>query len=348
MSDSWELIIVGAGPGGLALAAEALHGGFPRDELLVLEKSDKTIWSIRALYPENKLTTANYKGYTADAQGLLTISDMTKAETIAFFDRLVEQYQIPIRYNEEVWSIRALAEGGYEVRTTRNLYRARLVAIAIGIFGRPNKPDYPIPTVLKSRVHFDLTTWKPEPGMEVLVVGGGDSAGEYVQYLVQDGCRVTLSYRRQQIVRMLEQNRQAVERLAAEGRIRLWLGSNITKLEPTPEGRPRVVFAEPELDSPLFDHIVYALGGTTPENFLRSAGIAFEGKVPVLDEHFETNQPGLFLVGDLCANMKGGSIIYAFNTAHTVWERIRQRYWQPVPEVSSDGMAASAGRSGRP
>ncbi|MCS7083074.1 MAG: NAD(P)-binding domain-containing protein [Bacteroidetes bacterium] len=324
-----DLLIVGAGPGGLGLAVEALQGGFPRDRLLVLEKAEQPIWSIRALYPDNKLTTANYKGYTAEARGLLTIEDMSKADTIAFFDRLIAQYQVPIRYAEEVWAIRPWSQGGYLVQSTKGEYRARLVAIAIGIFGRPNKPDYPIPGALKARVHFDLTSWKPEPGLEVLVVGGGDSAGEYVQYLAQDGCRVTLSYRRKQIVRMLEQNREAVLRLAAEGRIRLWLGSNITRLEPTPDGRPRVVFAEPEFDQPVFDHIVYALGGTTPENFLRSAGIAFQDKTPVLDEAFETNQPGLFLVGDLCANMKGGSIIYAFNTAHAVWKRIRERYWSP-------------------
>ena len=85
----------------------------------------------------------------------------------------------------------------------------------------------------------------------------------------------------------------------------------------------RPLFAEPSPDvPPQFHRVVYALGGTTPESFLKSAGIEFEGPEPRLTESFGTNVPGLFLAGDLTAGRRGGSIILAFNTAASAMRRI--------------------------
>ena len=59
----------------------------------------------------------------------------------------------------------------------------------------------------------------------------------------------------------------------------------------------------------------YALGGTTPTNFLKAIGMAFDGNAPVVKEGYETSVPGLYLIGDLSAGKKGGSINLAFNMA---------------------------------
>ncbi len=72
--------------------------------------------------------------------------------------------------------------------------------------------------------------------------------------------------------------------------------------------------------------MIYALGGTTPENFLKSVGIAFDGASPRLTGSFETSVPGLFLAGDLTAGRKGGSIILAFNSAAAAMRQICQDY----------------------
>ena len=74
----YDLIIIGAGPGGIALAAEACAAGIAPDRILVLEKAHTHNWAIRQLYPEQKLTTANYKGFEAKCEGLLCLEDMTK------------------------------------------------------------------------------------------------------------------------------------------------------------------------------------------------------------------------------------------------------------------------------
>jgi thioredoxin reductase (NADPH) len=86
--------------------------------------------------------------------------------------------------------------------------------------------------------------------------------------------------------------------------------------------RARVLFEEPMFSPQSFDHIVYALGGTTPTNFLKAAGIAFDGSAPVIKEGYETSVPGLYLIGDLSAGKKGGSINLAFNMAEEAMRNI--------------------------
>ncbi|MDQ3473817.1 MAG: NAD(P)-binding domain-containing protein, partial [Acidobacteriota bacterium] len=80
-------------------------------------------------------------------------------------------------------------------------------------------------------------------------------------------------------------------------------------------GRPHAVFQETEHQARTFDRVIYALGGTTPVNFLKVIGIKFDGEVPVLTQGYETSLPGLYLIGDLSAGKKGGSINLAFNMA---------------------------------
>ena len=75
-----------------------------------------------------------------------------------------------------------------------------------------------------------------------------------------------------------------------------------------------------------------ALGGTTPENFLKTIGIDFDGRTPVLREGYETSTPGLFLVGDLTAGKAGGSIISAFNSANDAMRALCEGHLDcPIP-----------------
>jgi thioredoxin reductase (NADPH) len=156
-------------------------------------------------------------------------------------------------------------------------------------------------------------------------VGGGDTSTEYCQFLVQEGNRVTLSYRGIALTRPNPINRESVLELERQKRLKLLLPSDVERLDAAGE-KVRVHFQQPDLDSLDVDRIVYALGGTTPENFLKSAGIAFDGPEPRLSDSFATNVPGLFLAGDLTAGRKGGSIILAFNTAAAAMRQICEDY----------------------
>jgi thioredoxin reductase (NADPH) len=153
------------------------------------------------------------------------------------------------------------------VDTSNGSYRTRRCVIAIGILDKPNKPDYPIPFTLKGRVHFDITSVEIK-NQDCLVVGGGDTAAEYCQYLVQQGNGVTLSYRRTEFSRLNRVNHESLMAMEERRQVQILRGSNISKLSDE-EGRPRVSFLETELPARVFDHIIYSLGGTTPTNFLK-------------------------------------------------------------------------------
>ena len=148
----------------------------------------------------------------------------------------------------------------------------------------------------------------------MLVVGGGDTAAEYVQYLRPQSNRVTLSYRKADFKRLNQQNRDALLAMEQRGEVEILRTSNIKEIDDE-GGRPRISFAEKEHTSRIFDRVIFALGGTTPTNFLHTLGITFNGDGPVFDEAGVTNVDGLYLIGDLVVGKKGGSIITAFNSS---------------------------------
>ena len=311
-----DLIIIGAGPGGIALAAEAVASGVDPSQVLILEKGPTHNSAIRQLYPEQKLTTANYKGFAARCEGLLCVTDMTKSETIEFFDKVINDYGINIQFNAEVFGMRSLKGGGarFRVESSQGAYESKVLAVAIGIFGRPNKPkEYRLLPSLKERLLFDMTSY-PIQNEDVLVVGGGDTAAEYVQYLHRQGNRVALSYRKADFTRLSQQNLNALRAMEERSEVEILRSSNIKEIEDE-AGRPRVIFNEPEHSPRILDRIIFALGGTTPTNFLHTLGIAFNTDGPVFDDAGATNVEGLYLIGDLVVGKKGGSIITAFNSA---------------------------------
>ena len=312
-----DLIIIGAGPGGIALAAEAFASGIDPKQIVILEKGPTHNSAIRQLYPEKKLTTANYKGFAARCEGLLCVGDMTKPETLQFFDKIISDYHVNIEFNAEVYAMRRLdgkGEARFQVESSQGVYESKVLACAIGIFGRPNKPkEYRLPPTLKERLLFDMTSQQIQ-NEAVLVVGGGDTAAEYVQYLRQQDNRVMLSYRKADFTRLNQQNHDALLAMEQRGEVEILRSSNIKEIEDE-AGRPRISFAEPDYTALILDRVIFALGGTTPTNFLHTLGIGFNGDGPVFDEAGATNVDGLYLIGDLVVGKKGGSIITAFNSA---------------------------------
>ncbi len=255
----YDLVVIGAGPAGIALAAEARAVGHDPAKVLILEKGTAHNWAIRQYYPAHKKTTANYKGHVAQCEGLLCITDMSKDETIAFFDQVIASYDINIRYAVEAYAVERHEDpkgGHFHIETSKEIFDARVLTVAIGILGRPNKPkDYRLPPSLKDRLMFDITTRRIE-NEQVLIVGGGDTASEYVQHLFQQHNRVTLSYRQQEFTRLNEGNLAALMAMEHRSEVSILLGSNIVELQDD-SGRPRVIFKEEQNQARTFDSIVY-------------------------------------------------------------------------------------------
>ena len=326
----FKIIIIGAGPAGISMAVEAREAGISNEIILILEKAEEHSFTIKKYYPENKIVTANYKGFEAQCTGVMCLSDSTKHETVTYLDKAIERYKLNVHYSEIVHKIHNdNTEQKFVIYTDKKTYESKVVVISVGILGKPNKPVYKIPPSLNARVLFDVTSMEIVDS-KVLVVGGGDSASEYCQFLIQQGNSMTLSYRRTGFGRMNEINLQSLTALSHQNKIKLYLNSNITALEDD-GGKPKVIFAEKE--SETFDYIVYALGGTTPDNFLKLIGIEFDGLDPILKDGYETSIPGLFLTGDLSAGKKGGSIIWAFNSSKTAMKKICENYLECKFEV---------------
>jgi len=324
----YKLFIVGAGPAGISLAMEARNAGLDPNEIIIVDKAEAHSWVIRSLYPDKKLVTANYKGMPAVCHGVMCLQDGTKSDTINYLDKAIKDTKVEVKYREEVLKIEKHEEKDdsfFRIITNKDQYQAKIVVIAIGIFGKPNKPDYKLPLKLKKRIHFDITSFQTQ-GENILVVGGGDSASEFTQYLVEMGNKVTLSYRRKEFVKMNTFNLQSLKELEKCNKVTILYESNITKVEVSENEKPLVYFREKQYGVKEFDRIVYALGGSTPENFLKSTGIDFCGDTPKLLEGGETTIKGLFVGGDLLAGKRGGSISHAFNSSRLTMEKICQSY----------------------
>lgn len=320
---TYDLIVIGAGPAGISMAAEAITQGIDAEKVLIIEKAQEHSWIIRKYYPEEKLVTANYKGKEAVCNGVLCLSDSSKSETLSLLDQTIRDYRLQVNYQEEVQALKKEGEE-FILTTNKTTYHSRVVVVAVGVMGKPNKPDYEIPSEIKSKIFFDISSPALE-GSSVLIVGGGDSASEYAQYLVQKGAWVDFSYRGTEFKRMNPINRESLLELGKQGRVELFLETSIEKLTSNRE-KVFVTFKNrPELNR-TYDFIVYALGGSTPENFMALLGIEFEGGKPRLNDGLETSIPGLFLVGDLSAGRSGGSIISAFNSSHVAMAGICKSY----------------------
>ena len=320
-----DIIIIGAGPAGISMANEAIAAGVSKENILLIEKAAEHSFTLKKYYPDNKLVTANYKGFEAVCSGVMCLRDSSKQETISYLDEAIRDNGITVNYAETVSKIvKHDSEQRFTIITDRNSYECRVVAIAIGILGKPNKPQYRLPVTLKGRLLFDLTTIDVQHST-VLVVGGGDSASEYCQYLVQMGNKVTLSYRQKAFSRINDINLRSLLALAEQGQVQILYGSNVGQITDE-RGRPEVKYAEEPFGTQTYDYVVYALGGTTPHNFLKTIGIEFDGEQPYMKDGYETNVAGMFLIGDLSAGTKGGSIIWAFNSANTAMKRICRDY----------------------
>ncbi|MCS7149676.1 MAG: NAD(P)-binding domain-containing protein [Caldimicrobium sp.] len=315
-----KIAVIGAGPAGIASGVEAkLHGIEP---VVILEKAPHLCDTIERLYRPNKRVDAIYRGVEVEAIGNCRFETESREAFLERMKKWVEEYNLEVELNSEVNYIKRLGDV-YEITVNNEpKFYAEFVIIAIGIFGQPKKPDYPIPKELKGRVFFEPPSLCPSAG-KVLVVGGGDTAAEVASFLCPN-CEVYLSYRRPQFFRINPVNLKILEEKVAQGKVKLLMGTDIEKLE-ADDGKVRVFYRNGSVDT--YDFVYYCLGGSTPKGFLKYIGVEFDLEdQPKIDQHFETNLPGVFLAGDIA--VPKGTIQLAFNTAYIIIRRIKERVSQ--------------------
>src|ERR1700746_4130185 len=106
-NENIDLLIIGAGPAGLAAAVEAQRAGM--SNLLVLEKGPSHSQMIRTYYKVGKRVDAQYAGVEALCMGILCLRDGNREGYLAMMDHVIESSGIPILYNTEIWSLTKIA-----------------------------------------------------------------------------------------------------------------------------------------------------------------------------------------------------------------------------------------------
>lgn len=315
MSKIYDIIVIGGGPFGIASIVEAKREGI--NDILLLEKGENHSQTIRKFYKDGKRVDKEYKGLDSQTKGSVVFFDGTKETTLNYFDALLESGKIDALFNTEVESAKKTGEF-FTVYTSKGEFQSKYVLIGIGIMGRPNKPSYKIPASINARVNFNLNSCNENE--KILVVGGGNSAAEYAVELGKYNT-VTLCYRKDKFTRLNETNEKQVYESQKEGKLELKMSFDIESLDDE-NGSVKVNFTNGS--SEVYDRVIYAIGGSTPVDFLEKCGVEMKDGSVNLDQHLQSNIPGLFIGGDI-ASKKGGSIVVAINDAHQVISFISEK-----------------------
>lgn len=263
--DVLDVLVVGAGPSGLSAAAEAASRGLT---CVVLEKEDSLGGSLLH-YPRRKMVLLQP---VEVAPGLtLDRDEYAKERLLEIFETLVAQKTLDVHFGEAVEEITRHGDA-FNVRTSRDSHRTRTVVLALGRRGTPRKLD--IPGEELPKVMYRLMDAESYRNQRVLVVGGGDSAVEAaIGLALQPGNRVTLSYRRDKLVRIKKKNEDAFAKMLAAGRIETLFNSQPVKIA---EDRVTLRIGDEVHELPN-DFVFVFAGGVPPFDLLKKVGIRMGG-----------------------------------------------------------------------
>lgn len=313
MLKKYDIAIIGAGPAGIATAVESLIFGI--ENIILFEKAANHSETIRKYFDDKKPVDRDWKGMSVDLKGHIDFDDGTKDDTLNIFEKSLREHLIEAKFRTEVVEIQR-EEKLFRITTNTNeSYLASNLVIAIGKMGKPNKPDYDLPKTLKEKINHNIADCKGNE--DVLVVGGGDSATEFAYFIHEDN-RVTFNYRGNEITRANPKNKKNLLDCAEDGKIEMKLGVDIVSVDDA-DGKCKVHFSDDCIG--FYDRIIYALGGSTPKEFLSNTPVVVDekGKPIVDDKNFNTE--GIYIAGDIAGSI-GGSIALALNHGYNIVQDI--------------------------
>ena len=217
-----DVVIVGAGPAGLAAALAALE----KKLRFVLVEQEAAFGGTVYHYPRNKLVM------TAPVQlpivGKIRMGEISKEKLLEFWQGVIQRTSLKVNFFERMETIKP-EDKGFVVKTSKQEYRARTVLLAIGRRGTPRKLD--VPGEEQPKVVYRLIDAEQYRGQHVLVVGGGDAALEAALACAEEpGTTVTLSYRSEAFGRVKPKNRERLDAAEKAGRVKVLLKSNVRQI----------------------------------------------------------------------------------------------------------------------
>jgi thioredoxin reductase/Pyruvate/2-oxoacid:ferredoxin oxidoreductase delta subunit len=262
-ASAYDVIIVGAGPAGIAASLAA-----KQHRLRALTLEQESLGGTVAHYPRGKIVMT--APMDLPLYGRVQVRETTKEALLQLWTQVVQKTGLAIRTEERVTGV-ARQGDLFEVSTVRGTHRAHAVVLALGRRGSPMKLGVPGEDLPK--VVYRLVDPEQYRGRRVLVVGGGDSAIEAALAIAdQPGASVALSYRGESFARAKPKNREGVEAARRSGRIDVRYGSQVVEI-----GAKEVTLRAGDDASRLpNDQVIVCAGGVLPSEFLRKAGVHLE------------------------------------------------------------------------
>jgi putative flavoprotein involved in K+ transport len=193
MTDSSEVVIVGAGQAGLAVSRELAQAGVAH---VVLERG-RVGQTWRGRWESFCLVTPNWfcqlPGHPYDGDD--PDGFMPRDEVVAYLERYAAGFEAPVRDGCEVTSLRRERDGSFRLETSAGEIVARTVVLSTGAYQRPHRPAAAA-TLASDLLQIDVEDYrKPAdlPPGPVLVVGSGQSGCQIAEELHQAGREVFLS-----------------------------------------------------------------------------------------------------------------------------------------------------------
>jgi len=302
-----DVLVIGAGPTGLACAIDAQNLGL---SVLVVDKGCLTNSLFH--YP------ANMTFFTTPE--LLEIGNMpfsspnqkpTRSEALEYYRKVSQHYNLDVRQYELVTSVTG-SDGDFRVHTADRFsrkieHRARKLIVSTGYYDIPNKLNIPGEDLPKVQHYYN----EPHPyfAQDVVVIGGKNSAAIAALDLYRHGARVTLVHRGAELHRHIKywikpdiENRIKNGEIAAHFRTTVSL---ITEDAVSLETR----------SGPLVipNQFVFALTGYQPDfAFIASMGVTLDpnnARCPIYNpDTLESNIPGLYVAGVVVAGERTNEV----------------------------------------
>jgi thioredoxin reductase (NADPH) len=289
-----DVIVIGAGPVGLACAIEATRRGLSSR---VIEKG--ALANSIVNYPARMefFSTPDLieiGGHPFPTQGYKP----TREEALEYYRGVSAREGLDIRLYERLIEVRG-AQGNFTVVTNRGSHRAAHVVIAIGFYDIPNRLDVPggdLPKV----THYYREPY-PYVGQKVAVIGAKNSAAKAALDCYRHGAEVTLVVRAAALSSKIKYwLKPDLENRIKEGSIRAFVSTLVERIDPS-----SITLRTPDGVRVLENDWVLAMTGYRPDYRLLETldlRIADDGwRTPVFDEAtFETSRPGIYLAGTVC------------------------------------------------